>query len=189
MNFSLSLHPSDLRAWALVLSTANIASITLRVNDVEDGLGDVETSITLKADKVYVDGQLEVMGELIAEKADISDITADKITLRSLDGEHTVTLDYYNLSLNSTLGEHSKSITASFDRIEAAEGEISTLKSTMITTSFLEANNVEMAGAKIYTLQIGDSYRDGAWSFNGMGIKWHRIEVPGVGGYTVLMRT
>lgn len=170
-------------------NSSNIASITLRVNDVEDGLDDVETSITLKADKVYVDGQLEVMGELIAEKADISDITADKITLRSLDGKHTVTLDYYNISLNSTLGEHSKSISASFKRIEAAEGEISTLKSTMITTSYLEANNVEMRGAKIYTLQIGDSYTDGAWSFNGMGIKWHRIEVPDVGGYTVLMRT
>ena len=161
---------------------SKIASIELRV-------GDNESAIKLKADKTYVDGELEVMGELIAEKADISDITADKITLRSLDGKHTVTLDYYNLSLNSTLGEHSKSISASFDRIEAAEGEIKTLKSTMITTSYLQANNVTIAGAKIYTLQIGDSYRDAAWSFNGLGIKWHRIEVPGVGGYTVLMRT
>lgn len=159
-----------------------IASIELRV-------GDNESAIRLKADKTYVDGELEVMGELIAEKADISDITADKITLRSLDGKNTVTLDYYNLSLNSTLGEHSKSISASFDRIEAAEGKIKTLESTMITTSFLQANNVTIAGAKIYTLQIGDAYRDGAWSFNGLGIKWHRIEVPDVGGYTVLMRT
>lgn len=152
-------------------------------------VGDNESAIRLKADKTYVDGELEVMGELIAEKADISDITADKITLRSLDGKYTVTLDYYNLSLNSTLGEHSKSISASFDRIEAAEGKIKTLESTMITTSFLQANNVTIAGAQIYTLQIGDAYRDGAWSFNGLGIKWHRIEVPDVGGYTVLMRT
>ena len=177
-------------------NSSNIASITLRVNDVEDGLDDVETSITLKADKVYVDGQLEVMGELIAEKADISDITADRITLRGLDGS-TVTLTAYNGALNSTLFQHSESIRgayAIFDQIKvgtadimklyAKTSEISNLVNGILTSQRVEVKNLRANGIETTQLRINSTF-----SFQGDGVKWHRIEVPGVGGYTVLMRT
>lgn len=168
---------------------SKIASIELRV-------GDNESAIKLKADKTYVDGELEVMGELIAEKADISDITADRITLRGLDGS-TVTLTAYNGSLNSTLFEHSKSIKgayAIFDKIEAGTAsimklyaktsEISNLVNGILTSQMVNVKNLRANGIETTQLRINSTF-----SFQGDGVKWHRIEVPGVGGYTVLMRT
>lgn len=132
-------------------NSSNIASITLVVNDHT-------RQILLKADKTYVDGELEVMGELIAEKADISDITADRITLRGLDGS-TVTLTAYNGALNSTLFQHSESIRgayAVFDELKAGTGEFgrlfvykaefSSLLAKYIDVSFLEGKNIYCAG-------------------------------------------
>lgn len=168
---------------------SKIASIELRV-------GDNESAIKLKADKTYVDGELEVMGELIAEKADISDITADRIILRGLDGS-TVTLTAYNGSLNSTLFQHSESIRgayAIFDKIEAGTAsimklyaktsEISNLVNGILTSQMVNVKNLRANGIETTQLRINSTF-----SFQGDGVKWHRIEVPGVGGYTVLMRT
>lgn len=180
-------------------NSSNIASITLRVNDVEDGLDDVETSITLKADKVYVDGQLEVMGELIAEKADISDITADRIILRGLDGS-TVTLTAYNGALNSTLFQHSESIRgayAIFDKIKvgtadimelyAKTSEISNLVNGILTSQMVNVKNLKANGIETTQLRINSTF-----SFQGDGVKWQRLYCDLDGqevGYTVLMRT
>lgn len=168
---------------------SKIASIELRV-------GDNESAIRLKADKTYVDGELRVMGELIAEKADISDITADRIILRGLDGS-TVTLTAYNGSLNSTLFQHSESIRgayAIFDQIEvgtasimklyAKTSEISNLVNGILTSQMVNVKNLSANGIETTQLRINSTF-----SFQGDGVKWNRIEVPGVGGYTVLMRT
>lgn len=161
-----------------------IAEISLTVRDHT-------SEIRLKADKTYVDGELRVMGDLIAQKADISDITADKITLRGLDGS-TVTLDYWNVTANSTLKSHSDSIYAAFDRIEATEADIRTLRSTMITTDSLKGKNITTAGLTTGNLSA-DASNFGSCTVRGnlnvgtlenSTIKTKRIDIPGEGAYT-----
>lgn len=149
-----------------------------------------KSQINLVADEVRVQGQF------FADKIWTKDITADRITLRGLDGS-SVTLDYWNSSANSTFKAHSDSIyafaahfervdakIANFEQVYAKKSEIGSIVNGILSSQRITVKNLEATGIYTTSLQIGSTF-----SFQRDGVKWGRVEVPSVGGYTVLMRT
>lgn len=90
------------------------------------------SQINLVADEV------RVQGNLIAQKADIEDLRVTNLEVETING--------WRVGATSTLEAHSESIYAAFDRIEATEAEIRTLKATMITTESLKSKNITCIG-------------------------------------------
>lgn len=173
----------DIHAEYINENAHNIAAIELVANENT-------SQINIIAD------QVRIQGELIAKKADISDITADKIHLRGLDGS-SVTLDYWNVTANSTFKAHSDSIyafaahfervdakIANFETLYAKKSEIGSIVNGILSSQYVTVKNLNANGIGTTQLRIESTF-----SFQGDGVKWGRAEVPGVGGYTVLMKT
>lgn len=214
---NLRMYADD--TFATVVSLAEFKTETSQaLTRIEQYVDDVEATVSLQAQYItenknniarveliadqnksqinLVADEVRVHGQFFADKIWTKDITADRIILRGLDGS-TVTLTAYNGSLNSTLFQHSESIRgayAIFDQIEvgtasimklyAKTSEISNLVNGILTSQMVNVKNLKANGIETTQLRINDTF-----SFQGKGVKWHRIEVPDVGGYTVLMRT
>lgn len=151
-----------------------IASIELRVNDVEGSV------IDINADIVNINSDIVRMDNLIAQKADIEDLKVTNLEVETING--------WRVTTDSTLGEHSKSIHAAFDRIEAAEADIGYLNANMITVDQLEGRDIDVAGIDVKRLNVYDScaFQSG-FSFKGKVVKWGTVVgVPGT--YECLMR-
>lgn len=151
-----------------------IASIELRVNDVEGSV------IDINADIVNINSDIVRMDNLIAQKADIEDLKVTNLEVETING--------WRVTTDSTLGEHSKSIHAAFDRIEAAEADIGYLNANMITVDQLEGRDIDVAGIDVQRLNVYDScaFQSG-FSFKGKVVKWGTVVgVPGT--YECLMR-
>lgn len=214
---NLKMYADD--TFATVVSLAEFKTETSQaLTRIEQYVDDVEATVSLQAQYItenrnniarveliadqnksqinLVADEVRVHGQFFADKIWTKDITADRIILRGLEGS-TVTLTAYNGSLNSTLFQHSESIRgayAIFDQIEvgtasimklyAKTSEISNLVNGILTSQMVNVKNLKANGIETTQLRINDTF-----SFQGKGVKWHRIEVPDVGGYTVLMRT
>lgn len=151
-----------------------IASIELRVNDVEGSV------IDINADIVNINSDIVRMDNLIAQKADIEDLKVTNLEVETING--------WRVTTDSTLGEHSKSIHAAFDRIEAAEADIGYLNANMITVDQLEGRDIDVAGIDVQRLNVYSScaFQSG-FSFKGKVVKWGTVVgVPGT--YECLMR-
>lgn len=151
------------------------------------------SQINLVADEVRVHGQF------FADKIWTKDITADRITLRGLDGS-SVTLDYWNVTANSTFKAHSDSIyafAAHFERVDASianfgtvyakKSEIGSIVNGILSSQRITVKNLEATGIYTTSLQIGSTF-----SFDRKGVKWQRLYCDLNGkevGYDVLMRT
>lgn len=77
-----------------------------------------------------------------------------------------------------------KAGTGTFGNLYAKKSEISNIVNGILTSQRVEVKNLRANGIETTQLRINDTF-----SFQDKGVKWHRIEVPDVGGYTVLMRT
>lgn len=69
-------------------------------------------------------------------------------------------------------------------KLYAKTSEISNLVNGILTSQAVNVKNLKANGIETTQLRINNTF-----SFQGDGVKWHRIEVTDVGGYTVLMRT
>lgn len=107
-------------------------------------------------------------------------IKADNIQVNTINGVST--LNYFARNSSSTLNEHSKSITASFKRIEAAEAEIKNLKAKMITTDSLESVNIKcngvFAGTGNFDAGGFETCSIQSLSIGGFHTKWVRVSGP-----------
>lgn len=151
-----------------------IASIELRVNDVEGSV------IDINADIVNINSDIVRMNNLIAQKADIDELNVVSLNVKEING--------WQVSTDSTLLQHSKSIYAAFDRIEAAEAKIGYLDANMITVEQLEGRDIDVAGIDVQRLNVyGSCAFQSGFSFKGEVVKWGTVVgVPGT--YQCLMR-
>ena len=151
-----------------------IASIELRVNDVEGSV------IDINADIVNINSDIVRMNNLIAQKADIEELNVVSLNVKEING--------WQVSTDSTLSQHSKSIYAAFDRIEAAEADIGYLNANMITVEQLEGRDIDVAGIDVTRLNVyGSCAFQSGFSFKGEVVKWGTVVgVPGT--YQCLMR-
>lgn len=135
----------SLQAQYITRNTNKIASVELIANQNK-------SQINLVADEVRVHGQF------FADKIWTKDITADRITLRGLDGR-SVTLDYWNVSANSTFKAHSDSIyafAAHFERVDASianfgqvyakKAEIGSIVSSLLSSQQINVKNLNATG-------------------------------------------
>lgn len=151
-----------------------IASIELRVNDVEGSV------IDINADIVNINSDIVRMDNLIAQKADIEELNVVSLNVEEING--------WQVSTDSTLFQHSQSIHAAFDRIEAAEADIGYLNANMITVEQLEGRDIDVAGIDVTRLNVyGSCAFQSGFSFKGEVVKWGTVVgVPGT--YQCLMR-
>lgn len=151
-----------------------IASIELRVNDVEGSV------IDINADIVNINSDIVRMDNLIAQKADIEELNVVSLNVEEING--------WQVSTDSTLFQHSQSIHAAFDRIEAAEADIGYLNANMITVEQLEGRDIDVAGIDVTRLNVyGSCAFQSGFSFEGKVVKWGTVVgVPGT--YQCLMR-
>lgn len=77
-----------------------------------------------------------------------------------------------------------KAGTGTFGSLFAKKSDISNIVNGILTSQMVNVKNLKANGIETTQLRINSTF-----SFQGDGVKWHRIEVPDVGGYTVLMRT
>lgn len=77
-----------------------------------------------------------------------------------------------------------KAGTGTFGSLFAKKSDISNIVNGILTSQMVNVKNLKANGIETTQLRVNSTF-----SFQGDGVKWHRIEVPGVGGYTVLMRT
>ena len=134
--FLLSLHPSDLRAWGLVLSATNIASITLRVNDVEGSVIELNSDITEINSSVTT-----INSEVVEINGNLSGLSADfeNLTVR------------YNVTATEmeTQKANIKALVAGtgvFSGLIVYHAEFSSLLAKYIDVSFLEGKNIYCSG-------------------------------------------
>ena len=69
-------------------------------------------------------------------------------------------------------------------KLYAKTSEISNLVNGILTSQAVNVKNLKTSGIETTQLRINNTF-----CFQGDGVKWHSIEVPDVGGCTVLMRT
>lgn len=217
---NLKMYADD--TFATVVSVAEFKTETSQaLTRIEQYVDDVEATVSLQAQYItensnniarieliadqnrsqinLVADEVRVHGQFFADKIWTKDITADRITLIGLDGS-SVTLDYWNVTSNSTFKAHSDSIyafAAHFERVDASianfgtvyakKSEIGSIVNGILSSQRITVKNLEATGIYTTSLQIGSTF-----SFQRDGVKWQRLYCDLNGkevGYDVLMRT
>ena len=181
------MYPSDLRAWGLVLSATNIASITLRVNDVEGSVIELNSDITQVNSRITT-----INSEVVEINGNLSGLSADfeNLTVR------------YNVTAQEmeTQKANIKALVAGtgvFNGLIVYHAEFSSLLAKYIDVSFLEGKNIKCNGISAGTgnFDVGgfDSCTVGSIKIGGAGgttlssVKWARVSGP-LGDYDGLVR-
>lgn len=148
---------------------SKIASIELRVNDVEGSV------IDINADIVNINSDIVHMNNLIAQKADIDELNVVSLNVQEING--------WQVTTDSTLFQHSQSIYAHQARID-------NLEATMITTDYLRSHNIYTYGLFTGTLDAAATNLESCTvqgnlnigTLNGRTIKTKRMYMESEGG-------